>query len=96
MLDEDALGPTLGELMVLIPLKEMMWSWGLGTLGDGPKACERLGTHLYGGVKALGHLDTLACILWVDMVMMMPYDTYALVLRSCAYPQLLIFVPMNK
>ena len=34
---EEVLGPTLGELVVLIPLKEMMWSWGLGTLGDGPK-----------------------------------------------------------
>ena len=42
MLDEEALeevlGPTLGEIMVLIPLKEMMWSWGLRTLGDVPKA----------------------------------------------------------
>ena len=41
----------------------MVW-WSPGTFGDGPRAWERLGTHLYGGVMALGHLDTLACTWW--------------------------------
>ena len=53
-------------------------------------------THLYGSVMELGHLGTLVCMLWVDMIMMMPYCTYVWFLRSCAYPWLLIFVPRKK
>ena len=43
---------------------EMIWSfvgwWGLRTLGDVPRTWGRLGTYLYSGVMALGHL--LACL----------------------------------